>query len=156
MFFGSEFDKREYEASMLQRPSRQVSQASARSTRTRSSTAMSTASTVTEYITETVEIFECERWYPIRGYCNKLLPTDRGNWVSRDMQRRFHGREELTPQAGWAWIDDWHIDNKFEPCDKDGWQYAVDFASSLSSYSSSSTARPTRRRRWIRTKRGPK
>ena len=56
------------------------------------------------------EAYENERWNPLDGFCNKLLPTDRPPFSSQDglSERRLLSFD--LPSAAWVWDDQWHID----------------------------------------------
>ncbi len=99
------------------------------------------------------EVYECQRSYLFGGWSNKLMPTDRGNWVTRDNRESFNTRSSIQPRPHWHWVDDWKVDRALEPCDRDGWRYAVDFGSTY--YPADSPLLFVRRRRWIRTQEGP-
>ena len=71
-------------------------------------------------------VYENQRWNPVNGFSDQLLPTDRPQWssvcglrettrqVANDMstsQQPILYREgvELSSMA-WAWDEEWHID----------------------------------------------
>lgn len=103
-----------------------------------------------------VETYENQRWNPIGGFCNKLLPTDRHGFSSKD------GLEERTfnsfslPSLGWTWEDDWHVstggdDGSSSSSSPADWQYAVDFPATY--YPDRFFSACVRRRRWCRHQR---
>ncbi|CUF52755.1 Hypothetical protein, putative [Bodo saltans] len=93
-----------------------------------SAIAHATASTTTHVEVKTVETFENQRKYPIKGWSSSLMPTDRSKWSSRD------GKDSLPKEAfalpeGWEWDGDWEVYVGEGFTDKSGWAYAVDFPS---------------------------
>lgn len=60
------------------------------------------------------ESYENQRWNPIDGFCNKLLPTDRPCFSSQDgLTERELDKVNLPSQA-WVWDDQWHLELMFE------------------------------------------
>lgn len=61
-----------------------------------------------------------QRWNPVGGFCDKLLPSDRWPWsdVSGLQPRLLDG--VALPSPHWEWESDWHVDENFggEPTEK--------------------------------------
>lgn len=61
-----------------------------------------------------------QRWNPVGGFCEKLLPSDRWPWsdVSGLQPRPLDG--VALPSPHWEWESDWHVDENFggEPTEK--------------------------------------
>lgn len=61
-----------------------------------------------------------QRWNPVGGFCDKLLPSDRWLWsdVSGLQPRPLDG--VALPSQHWEWESDWHVDENFggEPTEK--------------------------------------
>ncbi len=78
------------------------------------------------------EIWENQRWNPVDGFCDSLLPTDRQPYSSKciiNFTKKFNdfvfcitgecGREpreksDKLPSQAWQWECDWQIENTFE------------------------------------------
>eukprot|EP01012_Entosiphon_sulcatum_P008275 TRINITY_DN14437_c0_g1_i1.p1 TRINITY_DN14437_c0_g1~~TRINITY_DN14437_c0_g1_i1.p1 ORF type:complete len:607 (+),score=70.69 TRINITY_DN14437_c0_g1_i1:107-1927(+) len=98
-----------------------------------------------------VELWENQRYYPLKGWSTKLLPTDRWQWSDKT-GRYCLRREALLLPTDWEWVDgaDWAVD-KGEGSDADGWYYGVDFTQSIRSCNSSKGWKDcVRRRKWQR------
>ena len=61
-----------------------------------------------------------QRWNPVGGFCEKLLPSDRWQWsdVSGLQHRPLDG--VALPSPHWVWESDWYVDENFggEPTEK--------------------------------------
>lgn len=61
-----------------------------------------------------------QRWNPVGGFCEKLLPSDRWAWsdVSGLQPRPLDG--VALPSPHWEWESDWYVDENFggEPTEK--------------------------------------
>lgn len=61
-----------------------------------------------------------QRWNPVGGFCEKLLPSDRWPWsdVSGLQHRPLDG--VVLPSPHWEWESDWYVDENFggEPTEK--------------------------------------
>lgn len=61
-----------------------------------------------------------QRWNPVGGFCEKLLPSDRWPWsdVSGLQHRPLDG--VALPSPHWEWESDWYVDENFggEPTEK--------------------------------------
>ncbi|XP_025281995.3 tectonin beta-propeller repeat-containing protein 1 isoform X1 [Canis lupus dingo] len=99
------------------------------------------------------EAYENQRWNPVGGFCEKLLPSDRWQWsdVSGLQQRPLDG--VALPSPHWEWESDWYVDENFggEPTEKGGWTYAIDFPATYTRDKKWNSC--VRRRRWIRYRR---
>ena len=56
------------------------------------------------------EAYENERWNPLDGFCNKLLPTDRPAFSSQDGLTERELNSITLPSSAWNWDDQWHLD----------------------------------------------
>ncbi|XP_004617279.2 tectonin beta-propeller repeat-containing protein 1 [Sorex araneus] len=96
------------------------------------------------------EAYENQRWNPVGGFCEKLLPSDRWGWsdVSGLQPRPLDG--VALPSPHWEWESDWYVDENFggEPTEKGGWTYAIDFPATYTRDQKWNSC--VRRRRWIR------
>ncbi|XP_069889638.1 tectonin beta-propeller repeat-containing protein 1 isoform X2 [Dipodomys merriami] len=99
------------------------------------------------------EAYENQRWNPMGGFCDKLLPSDRWPWsdVSGLQHRPLDGVALLSPH--WEWESDWYVDENFggEPTEKGGWTYAMDFPATYTRDKKWNSC--VRRRKWIRYRR---
>uniref|UniRef100_G1PER0 Tectonin beta-propeller repeat-containing protein 1 n=1 Tax=Myotis lucifugus TaxID=59463 RepID=G1PER0_MYOLU len=99
------------------------------------------------------EAYENQRWNPVGGFCEKLLPSDRWPWsdVSGLQHRPLDG--VALPSPHWEWESDWYVDENFggEPTEKGGWTYAMDFPATYTRDKKWNSY--VRRRRWIRYRR---
>ena len=61
-----------------------------------------------------------QRWNPVGGFCETLLPSDRWPWsdVSGLQHRPLDG--VALPSPHWEWESDWYVDENFggEPTEK--------------------------------------
>lgn len=61
-----------------------------------------------------------QRWNPVDGFSDRLLPSDRWQWS--DVTGLQHQQLESfqLPSDSWEWEADWYIDENFggEPTDK--------------------------------------
>ncbi|XP_004840529.1 tectonin beta-propeller repeat-containing protein 1 isoform X1 [Heterocephalus glaber] len=99
------------------------------------------------------ETYENQRWNPMGGFCEKLLPSDRWPWsdVSGLQHRLLDG--VALPSPHWEWESDWYVDENFggEPTEKGGWTYAIDFPATYTRDKKWNSC--VRRRKWIRYRR---
>ncbi|XP_066129451.1 tectonin beta-propeller repeat-containing protein 1 [Saccopteryx bilineata] len=99
------------------------------------------------------EAYENQRWNPVGGFCEKLLPSDRWPWsdVSGLQHRPLDG--VALPSPHWEWECNWYVDESFagEPTEKGGWTYAIDFPATYTRDKKWNSC--VRRRRWIRYRR---
>ncbi|KAL8175522.1 UNVERIFIED_CONTAM: Tectonin beta-propeller repeat-containing protein 1 [Gekko kuhli] len=99
------------------------------------------------------ETYENQRWNPVIGFCEKLLPSDRWQWS--DVSGLKHQKLEgfALPSPHWEWESDWYVDENFggEPTEKGGWTYAIDFPATYTKDKKWNSC--VRRRRWIRYRR---
>ncbi|KAK0160372.1 hypothetical protein PV328_007788 [Microctonus aethiopoides] len=99
------------------------------------------------------ETYENERWLPLEGFSDRLLPTDRYNFSNADgTVDRCRDKVKL-PSMAWQWEGDWYIETTFDgqPLDHDGWTYAVDFPVTYSTKKQWNSY--VRRRKWVRYRR---
>ncbi|XP_062874812.1 tectonin beta-propeller repeat-containing protein 1 [Trichomycterus rosablanca] len=107
-----------------------------------------------EVIHHQEETYENQRWNPVEGYTDTLLPTDRWPWTDEwgmnpQPLHSFH-----LPSENWEWEGDWYVDD--ESCGREstatgGWEYAVDFPTTFTKEKKWNSC--VRRRRWLRYRR---
>uniref|UniRef100_UPI003AAC6F0C tectonin beta-propeller repeat-containing protein 1 n=1 Tax=Centroberyx gerrardi TaxID=166262 RepID=UPI003AAC6F0C len=99
------------------------------------------------------ETYENQRWNPVDGFTDVLLPTDRWPWsdVMGMNPQPLHSFQ--LPCLSWEWEGDWYVDQSCggEPSQTGGWEYAVDFPANFSPDKKWNSC--VRRRRWIRYRR---
>ncbi|KAF7221061.1 tectonin beta-propeller repeat-containing protein 1 [Nothobranchius furzeri] len=99
------------------------------------------------------ETYENQRWNPVDGFTDVLLPTDRWPWsdVTGLNPQPLHSFQ--LPSRSWEWEGDWYVDQSCggEPSQTGGWEYAVDFPANFSPDKKWNSC--VRRRRWIRYRR---
>uniref|UniRef100_A0A1A7X5Q0 Tectonin beta-propeller repeat-containing protein 1 n=2 Tax=Iconisemion striatum TaxID=60296 RepID=A0A1A7X5Q0_9TELE len=99
------------------------------------------------------ETYENQRWNPVDGFTDVLLPTDRWPWsdVTGMNPQPLHSFQ--LPSRSWEWEGDWYVDQSCggEPSQTGGWEYAVDFPANFSPDKKWNSC--VRRRRWIRYRR---
>ncbi|XP_059099157.1 tectonin beta-propeller repeat-containing protein-like isoform X1 [Tigriopus californicus] len=97
--------------------------------------------------------YENQRWNPVDGFCNSLLPTDRPNWSSKDGLVGKPKDQIKLPSLAWQWEGEWYVDTHFngKALDKDAWTYSIDFPSDFSPKKGFTSC--VRRRKWIRYRR---
>lgn len=99
------------------------------------------------------ETYENQRWNPVDGFTDVLLPTDRWPWsdVTGLSEQPLHSFQ--LPSRSWEWEGDWYVDQSCsgEPSQTGGWEYAVDFPANFSPDKKWNSC--VRRRRWIRYRR---
>ncbi|KAF7663767.1 hypothetical protein LDENG_00201350 [Lucifuga dentata] len=99
------------------------------------------------------ETYENQRWNPVDGFSERLLPSDRWQWSDiTGLQHKALDSFRL-PSSSWEWEGDWYIDENFEgePTEKGGWTYAIDFPATYTKDKKWNSC--VRRRRWIRYRR---
>ncbi|XP_041828608.1 tectonin beta-propeller repeat-containing protein 1 isoform X1 [Melanotaenia boesemani] len=99
------------------------------------------------------ETYENQRWNPVDGFTDVLLPTDRWPWsdVTGMNPQPLHSFQ--LPSRSWEWEGDWYVDQTCggESNQTGGWEYAVDFPANFSPDKKWNSC--VRRRRWIRYRR---
>ncbi|XP_056433203.1 tectonin beta-propeller repeat-containing protein 1 [Gadus chalcogrammus] len=99
------------------------------------------------------ETYENQRWNPVDGFSERLLPSDRWQWS--DVSGLVHQPLDSfdLPSSGWEWEADWYADENFEaePTEKGGWTYAMDFPATYTKDKKWNSC--VRRRRWLRYRR---
>uniref|UniRef100_A0A665WNG2 Tectonin beta-propeller repeat-containing protein 1 n=1 Tax=Echeneis naucrates TaxID=173247 RepID=A0A665WNG2_ECHNA len=99
------------------------------------------------------EAYENQRWNPVDGFSERLLPSDRWQWSDvTGLQHQPLDSFQL-PSSSWEWEGDWYADENFEgePTEKGGWTYAIDFPATYTKDKKWNSC--VRRRRWLRYRR---
>uniref|UniRef100_A0A3Q2QXJ7 Tectonin beta-propeller repeat-containing protein 1 n=1 Tax=Fundulus heteroclitus TaxID=8078 RepID=A0A3Q2QXJ7_FUNHE len=99
------------------------------------------------------DTYENQRWNPVDGFSDRLLPSDRWQWSdSSGLQHQPLNGFQL-PSSTWEWEGDWHVDENLEgePTEKEGWTYAMDFPAAYTKDKKWNSC--VRRRRWLRYRR---
>uniref|UniRef100_A0A8C5E3T3 Tectonin beta-propeller repeat-containing protein 1 n=1 Tax=Gouania willdenowi TaxID=441366 RepID=A0A8C5E3T3_GOUWI len=99
------------------------------------------------------EAYENQRWNPVDGFTERLLPSDRWQWSDiTGLQHRPLDSFQLS-STSWEWECDWFVDENFEghPTEKGGWSYAIDFPATYTKDKKWNSC--VRRRRWLRYRR---
>ncbi|ETE63932.1 Tectonin beta-propeller repeat-containing protein 1, partial [Ophiophagus hannah] len=91
------------------------------------------------------ETYENQRWNPVVGFCNSLLPSDRWPWSDVSGLKHQQLESFVLPSPHWEWESDWYVDENFggEATEKGVATYTKD-----KRWNSC-----VRRRRWIRYRR---
>ncbi|KAL2101174.1 hypothetical protein ACEWY4_002935 [Coilia grayii] len=100
------------------------------------------------------ETYENQRWNPLEGFTDTLLPTDRWPWTDEAGLNPQPLHSFQLPSESWEWEGDWFVHD--ETCGRPstgtgGWEYAVDFPTSFSKDKKWNSC--VRRRRWLRNRR---
>ncbi|KAM8729721.1 tectonin beta-propeller repeat-containing protein 1 [Acanthopagrus schlegelii] len=99
------------------------------------------------------ETYENQRWNPIGGFSDHLLPSDRWQWSDITGLKHQPLDSFELPSSSWDWEGDWYVDENFEgePTEKEGWTYAIDFPAFYTKNKKMTSC--VRRRRWLRYRR---
>ncbi|KAL4624566.1 tectonin beta-propeller repeat-containing protein 1 isoform X1 [Arapaima gigas] len=99
------------------------------------------------------ETYENQRWNPVDGFSDRLLPSDRWQWSDVTGLKHQQLESFQLPSENWEWEADWYVDENFggEPTEKGGWTYAIDFPAVYTKDKKWNSC--VRRRRWIRYRR---
>uniref|UniRef100_A0A7N6A2F7 Tectonin beta-propeller repeat-containing protein 1 n=1 Tax=Anabas testudineus TaxID=64144 RepID=A0A7N6A2F7_ANATE len=99
------------------------------------------------------ETYENQRWNPVDGFSERLLPSDRWQWSDVTGLQHQPLDSFRLPSNSWEWEGDWYIDENFEgePTEKGGWTYAMDFPAYYTKDKKWNSC--VRRRRWLRYRR---
>ncbi|XP_012681012.2 tectonin beta-propeller repeat-containing protein 1 isoform X2 [Clupea harengus] len=100
------------------------------------------------------ETYENQRWNPLDGFTDSMLPTDRWPWTDEAGLNPQPLHSFQLPSESWEWEGDWFVHD--ESCGRPstntgGWEYAVDFPASFSKDKKWNSC--VRRRRWLRNRR---
>ena len=71
------------------------------------------------------ETYENQRWYPLSGWSEKLLKSERYSWSDRKGLCKYSKTKSsfVLPSKDWKWVEQkWQIDEGIG--DEDGWMYA--------------------------------
>ncbi|CRK95669.1 CLUMA_CG009127, isoform A [Clunio marinus] len=94
-------------------------------------------------------IYENQRWNPISGFSTTSLPTDRHLWSDITGKHKRSKEYSKLLSVHWQFVSEWLVDFKIpNGCDRDGWQYAVDFP--MTYHPNKQFTDYARRRRWYR------
>ncbi|XP_073842358.1 tectonin beta-propeller repeat-containing peroxin 23 [Musca autumnalis] len=94
-------------------------------------------------------VYENQRWNPISGFTTKSLPTDRFMWSDVTGRQKRSKEHTKLLSSHYEWISDWAIDYNIPGgCDKEGWQYAIDFPATY--HAQKRLTDCVRRRRWLK------
>lgn len=68
------------------------------------------------------ETYENQRWNPVGGFCEKLMPSDRWQWSDVSGLKHQLLDSLVLPSPHWEWESDWYVDENFggEPTEKRG------------------------------------
>jgi len=92
--------------------------------------------------------YENQRWLPIQGFTNQLLPTDRPQWSDESGLVELIRDQIKLPSAEWKWCQkSWEYICDTQT-DSDGFEYAIDFQ--LTFHSQKKISDLVRRRKWCR------
>ncbi|KAK7122830.1 hypothetical protein R3I94_019817 [Phoxinus phoxinus] len=99
------------------------------------------------------ETYENQRWNPVDGFSDRLLPSDRWQWSDVSGLKHQPLGDFQLPSDNWEWEADWYVDENFggENTEKAGWTYAIDFPATYTKDKKWNSC--VRRRRWLRYRR---
>ncbi|KAI3365576.1 hypothetical protein L3Q82_010660, partial [Scortum barcoo] len=99
------------------------------------------------------EAYENQRWNPVDGFSERLLPSDRWQWSDVTGLQHQPLDSFRLPSSSWEWEGDWYMDENCdgEPTEKGGWTYAIDFPATYTKDKKWNSC--VRRRRWLRYRR---
>lgn len=99
------------------------------------------------------ETYENQRWNPVDGFSDHLLPSDRWQWSDVTGLKHQPIKEFKLATQHWEWESNWYVDENIggEPTEKGGWTYAIDFPATYTKSKRWNSC--VRRRRWIRYRR---
>ncbi|XP_077482271.1 tectonin beta-propeller repeat-containing protein 1-like [Stigmatopora argus] len=99
------------------------------------------------------ETYENQRWNPVDGFSERLLPSDRWQWSDVTGLHHQPPPSFRLPSQHWEWEGDWYVDENFEGEDteKEGWTYSIDFPAVYTKDKKWNSC--VRRRRWLRHRR---
>ncbi|VDO93204.1 unnamed protein product [Heligmosomoides polygyrus] len=96
-----------------------------------------------------VEIYANQRWYPMIGWSSWTLPTDRASFSNEDGSRSGDLTGFQLKADGWRWEEPWIVDGDVRRYDREGWEYATNFAGTVWS-PEGGVGSFVRRRKWKR------
>ena len=94
-----------------------------------------------------VSCYENQRYYPLLGWTDTLLPGDPFPW-SDHSGRLSVERYSFPLPHGWQWVSDWKIDTEAFQADHQCFQYAPKWETKF--HKRQSTLDLVRRRKWVR------
>eukprot|EP00037_Helgoeca_nana_P015754 m.147595 g.147595 ORF g.147595 m.147595 type:complete len:1197 (-) comp23157_c0_seq1:132-3722(-) len=112
--------------------------------------------TVGDMLVQTFEVFENQRYFPIKGWSKNLLPTDRAPFSTHDGLVGFGSIEAIKGTQGWIWAPnaEWQLEDHGDK-KAAGWAYAVDFVGPMASWGKKTMSSFVRRRRYTRFEHKP-
>lgn len=99
-----------------------------------------------------VVVWEHQRYYPLVGWSDRLLPTDKKFPWSYDDGNKTFKKEAVLPGEKYKWINEWEVLIDAELSDNEGWQYIVDFSNNFKYHNKRGLEFFCRRRGWSRKK----
>ncbi|XP_061823434.1 tectonin beta-propeller repeat-containing protein 1 isoform X2 [Nerophis lumbriciformis] len=95
------------------------------------------------------ETYENQRWNPVDGFSERLLPSDRWQWSDVTGLQHQPPPSFQLPSRSWQWEGDWYMDENFEgeATGKEGWTYSIDFPAVYTKDKKWNSC--VRRRRWL-------
>ncbi|XP_061912062.1 tectonin beta-propeller repeat-containing protein 1 [Entelurus aequoreus] len=95
------------------------------------------------------ETYENQRWNPVDGFSERLLPSDRWQWSDVTGLQHQPPPSFQLPSSSWQWEGDWYMDENFEgeATEKEGWTYSIDFPAVYTKDKKWNSC--VRRRRWL-------
>jgi tectonin beta-propeller repeat-containing protein 1 len=76
------------------------------------------------------ETYENQRWNPMDGFSNRLLPTDRPHFSTIDGLHEKSKESIHLPTMAWQWETPWYVDSQFNGTNLDKEVTLIDSASS--------------------------
>lgn len=58
--------------------------------------------------------YENQRWNPVDGFCDSLLPTDRPGFSSVDGTVAKPKKDLKLPSLAWTWESEWYVDTNLK------------------------------------------
>lgn len=61
-----------------------------------------------------IYVYSCQRWNPVDGFSERLLPSDRWQWSDVTGLQHQPPDSFQLPSSSWEWESDWYVDENFE------------------------------------------